>query len=405
MPKSERKAIGYILKRFPILSETFVLNEMLALEARGTELYVFSLERPNDPRYHDGLPLLKARIAYVPGYSEVSRLRGHNARLMKRDKRHYMNVLGHNVRGPHTLLRTLQAGYIANEARRLGLSHLHAHFAHDATRVAMIAGDFASIPFSFTGHAVDIFRHDVDRTLLKRKIEKAKAVVTVSDTNKSFLTDLSILNADKIVRIYNGIDLNRFRPNSHQPGKEFIILTVGRLVEKKGHDVLIRAVSILRDKRLPVRLQIVGKGMMRSELDQLIRKLKLQNTVDMLGPLTQSETLERLQEADIFALACIVAADGNRDGLPVSIVEALSCGVPVITTDVTGNREVIDNNFNGLLIARSDPVEFAKAIEKLVNDKTLRSRLAASARPSVIQKFDLTKSVAELDGLFQRPGP
>lgn len=392
--------VGYVLNKFPVLSETFVLNELLALEARGVPLHIFALERPNDPRFHDGLSKLKARVSYVPGYLEPDRLLAHHRRLARRAPRRYLGTLAAAARRPATLSRFLQAGYVANEARRLRLTHLHAHFANRATTVASLAAKAAGIPFSFTAHAVDIYRSDVNAKLLEDKIADAKFVVTVSDYNKSHLAGYANGSAGKIVRIYNGIDLSRFTPVGAAHREPPTIVTVARLVEKKGHKVLIEACRLLHERGVPFRSWIIGKGMLRSPLERQIRQAGLDEQVRLLGPLNQLEVLECYRQADILALPCLVAADGNRDGLPVSIVEALACGLPVVTTRMDGITEAVRDRHNGLLVPSGDAGSLADALEALIGDPELRDRLAANTRLSVEFLFDLNRSVAELHGLM-----
>jgi glycosyltransferase involved in cell wall biosynthesis len=297
---------------------------------------------------------------------------------------------------PKLFWRFLQSGYVANEARRLHLGHLHAHFANRPASVALLAAKIAGIPFSFTAHAMDIFKSEVRPRALERKIREARAVITISDYNKAYLEKLTSTARTKVVRIYNGIHLDRFTPNGLAPPGPFTILCVARLVEKKGIDILVDACRRLADRELSFRCWIVGKGRMRQQLDRQIKKLKLRRYVQLLGPHTHNEVLERYRAASLVALPCIAGPDGNRDGLPVSIVEALACGLPVITTPMTGIPEVVRHEHNGLLVPPGDAGALAGAIESVIRDPDLRARLAANARPSVETSFDLRETVLEL---------
>ena len=403
---AQGKRIGYVLRKFPVLSETFILNEMLALEARGARLYVFSLDRPNDPRFHEDLPKLKGRVAYIPDIFESKRLLEHGSRLRKSSSRKgYFRTLGYVLRRSRPSLgwRFLQACYVANEARRLGIEHLHAHFATRPATVAFLASKISGIPYSFTAHAMDIFKSHLDPRALARKIEEARFVVTVSDFNKAHLEERTPAAKGKVFRIYNGIPLARFSPNGVVAEEPFTILCVARLVEKKGIPVLLEACKVLRDRGVAFRCWIVGKGRTRPQLEELIERWNLGSQVRLLGPLTQGEVLKRYRSAHLYVLPCIIGSDGNRDGLPVSIVEALACGLPVLTTPVTGIPEVVRDRVNGLLVRPGDSDSLARAMLDVMSDRALYETLRANARPSVESMFDLARTAETLHRLFTEP--
>lgn len=395
--------IGYVLRRFPKISETFVLNEILALEARGERVTIFSLQPTRDSRFHADLGRLAAPVVYVPGLSDWRALLRVNLRGLRARPRATLRALWRALRSgrPRLLWRLVQSGWVAERARSLRLRHLHAHFATDATEAASLVAELTGIPFSFTAHAVDIYKDDVDGRLLARQIADARFVATVSEWNRRHLQKLANGSAHRIVRVYNGIDLERFRIGSRRPSEPFTVLTVARLVEKKGLDVLVDACALLRDRGLPLRCWIVGKGARRSALQAQIRRLGLEERVALLGAHTQTEVLARYAAAHVFALPCVVGADGNRDGLPVSIVEALACGLPVVTTSVTGIPEAVRHEHNGLIVPDRDPEALADAIERLLREPALHDRLAASARRSVEETFDLRRTTATLHRLFQ----
>ncbi len=395
--------IGYVLRKFPVLSETFILNEILALEARGIPVHIFSLERPNDPRFHEDLSKLKASVSYIPDISDLGTLLRHHMRAAKHDRQRYFGALTYALTRakPKLLWRFLQSGYVANEARRLRLHHLHAHFANRPTSVAFFASMITGIPYSFTAHAMDIYKVHVNPKVLAKKIEKARFVVTVSDFNKTYLERLASDGVGKIVRIYNGIDLTRFVPNGVPPRSPFTLLCVARLVEKKGIPVLIEACGHLRDRGVVFECWIVGKGRLRSQLEALIERWKIHDHVHLLGPHTHREVLERYRSAHLYVLPCIVGSDGNRDGLPVSIVEALACGLPVVTTPMTGIPEVVHHQHNGLLLPDGDPQALADAIESVIHDTHLYERVQANARASVASTFDLRQTAEALRRLFE----
>lgn len=395
--------IGYVLRKFPVLSETFILNELLELEARGQPLYIISLMRPNDPRFHEDLPKLKARVTYLPQPHELVKLFRYHGRLMRGDGKRYSKALLYAAtRGkPGLAWRFVQSAFVANEVRRMKLVHLHAHFANSPATVALLASKLTGVPFSFTAHATDIYKYKVNPKALASKVRAARFVVTVSDFNKTHMERTTQTNGDKIVRLYNGIDLERFSPNGVPPPQPFRVICVARLVEKKGLPVLIDACRRLRDSGLDFRCEIVGKGRLRSELKSQIKRHKLGKHVSLVGPQSQVEVLGRYQAAHLYVLPCVIGSDGNREGLPVSIVEALACGLPVVTTPVTGIPEVVRDRHNGLIIPPGDSEILAAAIETLIRDPALYQQLRRNARPSVASRFDRRRTAAVLHELLE----
>jgi colanic acid/amylovoran biosynthesis glycosyltransferase len=397
----KNRCVGYVLRKFPVLSETFILNEILALEARGVEVHVFPLAPTRDPRFHEGVGRMKATIHYVPGAAELRTLLRHARRLAARHPRTYRRQLLKVVAtGRLALLwQFLQASYVADRARRVGVAHLHAHFANEPATVAQQASGLIGVPFSFTAHAFDIYRA-VNARLLARKLRDARFTVTVSRYNVDFLRSVANGGGGRIELIRNGIDLDRFTPAPQPPAGPFSILAVARLVEKKGLALLVEACRHLRDRGLDFRCEIVGKGAQRAELERQIRACDLAAHVHLAGPLPQQEIVERYQRAHVLVLPCIVGSDGNRDGLPVSIVEALACGLPVISTDVTGIPEAVRNGCNGLIVPQGDVPELAAAIERLMLDPALLGNLRAAARSSIQEEFDERCTAARLHALL-----
>jgi glycosyltransferase involved in cell wall biosynthesis len=273
--------------------------------------------------------------------------------------------------------------------------HLHAHFANRTATVAQQAAKLLGIPFSFTAHAFDIYR-DADHEVIARKMADARFTATVSDYNVKFLKSLVNGHRARIELVRNGIDMTRFAPPREIPSGPFRILAVARLVEKKGIPILVEACALLRQRGLEFCCDIIGKGALRADLERMIRDAALTDSVRLLGPLTQQEIIGHYHRAHLLALPCIVGSDGNRDGLPVSIIEALACGVPVISTPVTGIPEAVQHEENGLLVAEGDAVALADGIERVMRDSELYERLRSSARPSVERMFDENRTAARL---------
>jgi len=302
---------------------------------------------------------------------------------------------------PSLMWRFLQSCYVANQARSYGVGHFHAHFATRPATVASLASMISGIPYSFTAHAMDIFKRKLSTKSLQKKIERANFVITVSDYNKEYLSKHLNGDANKLVKIYNGINLYRFNPNGEVKQDLFTFLCVARFVEKKGHKILIEACEFLRKKRYKFQCWLVGKGGLRTQIKNMIKEKKLESYVKLLGPHSHMEVRERYLFSHVYVLPCVIGSDGNRDGLPVSLVEALASGLPVITTAMTGNVEVVKNNHNGLIVPFNDSKALADAMEKLMQDKVLYESLRKNTRDSVELRFDLRKTSKVLSRLFQ----
>jgi colanic acid/amylovoran biosynthesis glycosyltransferase len=395
--------IAYLLKMYPRFSETFVLAELLELERQGARLHVFSLKKPNDGVFHADVARLRARVTYVPEsvlldprpYAAAHR------ETFGRDRRRYVRALGAAAarRRSTTMKHFLRAGYIAPLLRRHGITHVHAHFASSPAAVALHLHRLTGVSYSFTAHAKDIYIDTTDQASLAAKLRAARFVVTVSDFNRAHLSALAGSNG--IVRIYNGVDLDRFAPNGVRGDDPPLVLAVGRLIEKKGLSDLVRACALLRARGLSFRCMIVGKGPLERELKRLARELKVGDLVELAGPRPREQLLELYRRASVFAAPCVVGSDGNRDGLPTVLVEAMALGVPVVSTDVTGIPELVENGNTGIVVPQHAPEALADAIERLLDDRLTALALAAGARARIEQEFDLRRNVAQLRSLLE----
>ena len=388
---------AYVLKMYPRFSETFIVNELLAVESAGEQVDIFSLRAPSDGRFHESLAEVRASVTY---------LRSHGLRAA--DVWSALGAARVDLPGLSTCLDELldvsvldavQSVEIAVQLRRRGITHVHAHFASVATTVARLAARLAQVPYTFTAHAKDIFHEDVDPADLTTKLTDAAAVVTVSDFNLAHLTETYGPAAEAVVRVYNGLDLVRFAytaPDVRPP----VIAAVGRLVEKKGFDDLLEAVALLVGSGREVRLELIGTGPCEAALRAQVERLRLGAVVQLHGALPQGRVRTVVQSAAVFAAPCVVAGDGNRDGLPTVLLEAMALGTPAVATPVTGIPEVIRDGDTGLLVPEHDPVALAAALGRLLDDAALRVALAGRARSLVEQSFDVHHQAARLRTLF-----
>ncbi len=392
--------VAYVLKMYPRFSETFIINEILAHEEAGLDIEIFSLRPPNDGRFHEALARVRAPVNYLPsGGLKLSRFWTDINQASKQFSRLWLILASPIRKDPRDIHQAL---LLAQAVKANGITHLHAHFGSIATTVARLAAQIAELPFSFTAHAKDIFHEDVDSHDLRTKLDHAATTVTVSNFNLEYLQSSYASAARNVRRIYNGIDLQRFayaKP-SNRPAK---IITVGRLVEKKGFSDLIAACALLAKTGRAFHCTIVGKGPLEQALRQQVQDLGLTQQVQLLGPRPQGEVARLVQEAAVFAAPCIIGNDGNRDGLPTVLLEAMALGTPCIATDVTGIPEVLHDEETGLMVPQHDPQSLATALKRLLDDAPLRTRLANKARQRIELSFDIKKNTAEMRTHFQLP--
>jgi colanic acid/amylovoran biosynthesis glycosyltransferase len=381
--------VGYIAKVFPRRSETFVVNELLAHEAAGMDVDVFSLRPSGDVGAHASHARLRADVVQLPSQVLIGDLLDEAAACSE------FVSLADVLEQARTFSprEALHALLLARHVRQRELTHLHAHFANIAAQVTRLAAQFAGVPYSLTCHAKDIFCDDVDTAMLGALIDDAAAVITVSEFNVRFLSERFPEAAERIHRVYNGLELEHFSYTS-PADRPPVIVGVGRLVEKKGFDDLLRACALLRDAGRSFSCTIVGSGAKEAELHRLAADLHLDGIVTFTGAASQEEVRAQVGGAAVMAVPCVVAHDGNRDGLPTVLVEAMALGTPCVATPVTGIAEVIDHERNGLLVPERSPVELAAALARLLDAPAERVRVAEAARQLVEDEFDAAATTA-----------
>jgi len=406
-PTDATLRVGYILKMFPRLSETFILNELLELERQGVEASVFSLMHPGDGRFHGRLAELRLTTEYFPKerldrYWDLAWERANgSAPSFDRWGEAAAFLRRHSIPGDLDLL--LRAVVIAARAREKGIQHIHAHFATVSTRVAAVVNVLTGIPFSFTAHAKDIFRNTVNRKLFADLVDRAAFAITVSDFNREYiLAETPGVDAGKIIRLYNGIDLDFFHPDlaARTTGIPHI-LSVGRLVPKKGFEHLLRALAICKREDMEFRATIVGGGEQMPLLTSLRDRLGLANEVTLTGALPQEDVRRLCAEATVVTLACVPDPDGNMDALPTSLLEALALDRPIVSTRLTGVPEIVGNDA-GLLVDPGDEAELARALRSVCDRVRSGAFAPGTARARAEGLFDLGRNVGTLKGLFTR---
>ncbi|WP_424406517.1 glycosyltransferase [Pasteurella sp. PK-2025] len=389
--------IGYVLKRYPRFSETFVVNEILAHERAGTRIDIFALGPVMETHFQDG----------------ISQVRGPVTRFVdkQRNTESFWELLNQGfAQLPHfaeklamakgTVHEIGQSILLALAIKQRGIQHLHAHFGTQATTVARQAAIFAEITYTFTAHAKDIYYQYEKSTELGLKMRDSSGTVTVSDYNLTYLQQQYGDDAKSAVRIYNGMDLNKF---PYQPfgGRDRHILAVGRLVPKKGFSVLLEALAILKQRGIAMSCTLVGDGGLREALQAQINTLGIADVVNMVGAMPQPDIIQLMKSATMMIAPCVISEDGDRDGLPTVLLESMALGTPVISTQVAGIPELVQDEVTGLCVPPNDPHALSAAIERLFDKPALCHQLSLNARALIEREYDEDKNAALLRQLFQ----
>ena len=476
-----RDSVGYVLKGYPRISELFIASEIWRLEQLGLRMRLFVLKPADETEHHPVVDRIEATPSYLP---ETTSLSGVGVRQWLREnfgsfrpalgrvaRRHPLRTLraaaaaaGQAVRArdglrPRSiyLKEFLQAADVADRLLRArDVRHLHAHFAHGTTTVTWLASMLTKLPFSFTGHAKDIYRESLNPAgLLRRKMRAASFVVTCTGANQEHLRKVE--PAADVHLVYHGLNADfaallptaPVRPDPAPAGATAAVqaepvhaepvhaepvqaerawqraaaaagtatlaadpditplrvVAVGRMVPKKGFDVLVEAVAELTARGVGLELVIAGEdGPDAATIRRLVAD-RCPDAVQFTGPLSQCELLALYRGADVIALACRVDADGDRDGIPNVMVEAMAAGLPVVSTAVSGIPELVRDGENGLLVPPEDPGALASALLRLATDGSLRQRLAAAGRETVAERFDGDVLARRMAGLFRGGQP
>ncbi|RFB84874.1 colanic acid biosynthesis glycosyltransferase WcaL [Rhizobium leguminosarum bv. trifolii] len=405
-----RRKILVVLKGYPRLSETFIAQELLGLERAGFDLTLISMRRPTDKKRHPVHDEIKARVVYLPEY-----LHEEPIRVLKG------LVAGFSRPGFKALfkrfLADLKRDLSRNRFRRLGQAlvlgrewpdggeWLHAHFIHTPASVTEYASILTGTPWTCSAHAKDIWTSPDWE--LQEKLGSARWAVTCTRTGYEHMRTLTS-RKDAVHLSYHGLDLARFghfagersQRTGDSPDDPALILSVGRAVEKKGYDVLLRALALL-PADLHWRMDHIGGGEALAKLKALASELGLSHRIVWKGAMAQEDVLDHYRRADLFALACRIAANGDRDGLPNVLVEASSQRLVCVSTDVSGVPELLRDGENGLVVPPEDPALLAKALTAAIRDPALRKRLGDAAEKRVRDDFDYHSSIRQLSGLFE----
>jgi glycosyltransferase involved in cell wall biosynthesis len=391
-----------VLKGYPRLSETFIAQEILALERLGLEILIVSLRHPTDRAIHPIHRQITAALLYLPEYlhRELARV----WRGWRRSRRRP----GYSA-GLAAWLSDLRRDPTPNRIRRFGqalvlaaelpddIGHIHAHFLHTPASVARYTALLTGLGWTVSAHARDIWT--LPEWEKRAKLAEAEWIVTCTEIARSHLAGLTS-RPEAVWLCYHGLDLERFEAppqhaswrNGGDPHQPVIILSVGRAVPKKGYDDLLEALALL-PADLEWRLVHIGGGALAAALRVQAERLGLSHRIEWRGAMAQPEVLVAYREADIFALASKVARDGDRDGLPNVLIEAQSQQLACVSTDVSAIPELIEHDVTGLLVSPGNPIALAEALERVIRDPEERTRLGAAGEHHVRRLFSMEAGV------------
>ncbi|HEY5651416.1 MAG TPA: glycosyltransferase, partial [Acidimicrobiia bacterium] len=391
------RTILYVIGTYPLLTTTFIDREIRELRDRGVEIDVVSIRR-TERKLSSGQIDARGEVTYVLP-APARRVASANLRYLMTRPRRYFGTLWRLLSADHpslelrmrTVLHFVMGVHVAALVEPRDPARVHAHFLDRATTVAIVVSRLLGIPYSATAHANDIY---VDPVLLPEKVGWSDFVATCTAYNAEHLG--SIADESKVRLIYHGLDLDSYHPRRELAGTRRTILAVGQLKEKKGFRYLVDACRILESGGYDFECEIIGEGPLRSRLEAQIQDLGLDDRVRLLGALDHQDVIEHMRGACVFALPSIVTADGDRDGIPNVILEAMAVGLPVVSTRVSAIPEVIIEGETGSLVEPRDPESLATALSILFTDDGLGRRLGAGGRLLVERRFDVHQNVAEL---------
>jgi colanic acid/amylovoran biosynthesis glycosyltransferase len=388
---------AYLFERFPSFGQTFCYREVAELARQGTAPPIFSIRNPKDEPPQDWDTRIVQRVHYVPEEKELldSVRRASKQRMLTAQIIGALDEWGRRT----DFLRLYQAVYVGLRLQEMKVRHVHAHFAGMAARTAFWIHKFFSITFSFTAHANDIFAPRAFEVGLDKLVDAARVVVTETDYAAQFLRRRFPEGADRIHRIYNGLNLAEFGRADFSSTPPLIV-GIGRLIAKKGFANLIRACGLLAQRGKSFQCEIIGEGPLEDELRAQIEKLNLQNCIALSGAKPQREVRQRLAAASVFVLSSVVDAQGGMDNLPTVIMEAMATRLPVVSSNIGGIPEMAVQNETGFLVQPGDAVALAAAIEKLIGDWSLAQKLGHAGYERAQRLFSIEKNVRELCALI-----
>ena len=398
--------IAYIVSAFPVLTETFILYDIIAMEMLGVAVELYPLRWGRAPVTHEEAERWIRRAHYHPFFSlSVLRAQWH---FIRRDPAGYFQVWAEVLRGTwgsaNFFLGAIalfpKAVLFAYEMVSLGITHVHAHFANHPAVAALIIHRLTGIPFSFTARGTDI---QVDQHMLRDKVDAAECAIAVSSYNKKIIVDECGPGVrEKVHVIYGGVDVDLLSPDRSRSDGPFQILCVARFEEVKGHAYLVEACRLLRERGVVFECRLLGNGPLLPVVEKQVANAGLLKEVRLLGPRTYHEVVCELQQADTVVLPTAPTASGKCEGIPNVLKEAMACGLPVIASAVGGIPELVDDGRTGFLVPPKNAAALADALQRLSEDEALRCQFGRAGRAKVVRDFNLRISTERRASLFLR---
>ena len=402
-------SFAYLFAQFPSFVKTFVTREAVEMVGQGMNPWLVSLRKPDDPA--DLTEQLDVEVFYpperLPLRAEVNAALAAGKFPLKTNIAFRWNrraaIFGKMFGKAADSQRLFEAAWLAPQLRARGIRHVHAHFGGVAARTAWWLRRLFGFQYSFTGHANDIFCPTNFPVSHGDLVRDAQFIATETDYAREWVENKYPVARGKVFRVFNGIALAGFPARSAKPEAAKLV-SVGRLVEKKGFGDLIEACRLLRARGVEVLCDIIGAGPLEEQLRAQIERDRLGAAVRLLGPMAQAEVRRRMAEAALFVLACAPEEGGGSDNLPTVIMEAMACGAPVISTRIAGVPEMMRDGGEGLLLPPRDPAALAGAILKLLGDPAMAARMGAQGRATAEEKFSIANTTRTLKYLLIRNG-
>ncbi|MBE2200914.1 MAG: glycosyltransferase family 4 protein [Anaerolinea sp.] len=400
--------IAYVMSRFPHLPETFILREMSELERQGWTVALYPLVVQAQAVAHAEAAHWLPEVRHVP-FASGAVLAG-NGRAIRQRPATYLRLWGQTIAGnvsdPNMLLRACalfpKAVQVAAQMQAEGINHIHAHYATHPAFFAWLIHQLTGISYSLTVHAHDIF---VRTAMLEAKLRSASFIVAISDYNVAHLSRVvGPWVREKTAVIHCGITPELYQPRSApaSPGQPLEIINIGSLQPYKGQAFLVQACARLKQAGIPFRCRIIGGGEEQANLLSLIEQLGLQKQVQLLGPLPQEEVAALLPTATCYVQPSVIMPSGKMEGIPVSLMEALACALPVVATNLSGVPELVQDGQTGVLVPPADVEALALALQGVYEAPEAAFATAVAGRELVLKAFHLQHNVTELTALFKR---
>lgn len=386
----------YYVETFPKLSESFVLNEIYELERRGHNVTVFAHNEPDKDITHTEYTDLDVDVAYAetPSVTDLPDLISPTVLAPQVLRHAYLWInplrLAAGLHRAHQYIRFVDDLDVDPDL-------VHSHFATVPTYAARYVAGHYRIPHTVTTHAFDLY-DDVDQRFLQTYLGGADHVITISEYNRNYIEEH--VDGTSVSVVHAGIRPEKFAPTGPETTVDSRILTVARFVEKKGLEYALKGVATLVHRGFDIEYHIIGDGKRRKRLESMVANLGLEETVEFLGSVDEDRLAREYDEAACFLLPCVIAESGDRDGIPVVLMEAMAMETPPVSTTVSGIPELVKDGETGLLAAPTDIGELSIAIERLLTNPDLRTAYGTSGRETVAAEFNITAEAAKTESIF-----